>query len=313
MAEKLRFSFHEPDIDTNRAIADGTVTFDGFDLEILPYRTREPYDVWDCGASTLPGTLADGTPDVCIPVYPNRKFRLGVIFVNEAARIEQPSDLEGKRVGLAAWSNPAGMWAKGALQNTYGVDLTRINWVVPAEDDTPVPDGMHVTRARSRPEFDPMLASGELDAYIDPNIIPSIRKKDPRVRRLFRDYKSEEQKYWRETGIFPISHIITLKREFVDRHPDAPVMMLKAFRRARDMAFERVLGSDPEYLVISWAACAVEEQRALMGENYWAYNLPDCHKTLEALTLFCHQQGLASERVDYTRLFDPAAAALPGV
>jgi 4,5-dihydroxyphthalate decarboxylase len=245
-------------------------------------------------------------------VYPNRKFRLSVIFVNAAAGIARPRDLEGRRVALAAWSNPAGMWAKGALQNTYDVDLTRIQWVVPDGTDVPFPPGFSIVREGTREELDAKLVSGEIDAYIDPNVIPSIRNRDPRVRRLFPDYKSEEERYFRATGIFPISHVVTLKREFVDRFPDAPVTLLRAWRQARDIAFDRVLGSDPEYLVITWAACAVEEQRALMGEHYWAYNLEDNRKTLEALTLFAQQQGYTPSRVDYEELFDPAAAALPG-
>jgi 4,5-dihydroxyphthalate decarboxylase len=309
---KLRFSFHEPDIDTNRPIVDGQVKLDGFDLEILPYRTTEPYDAWDCGASSLPGTLVGRAPDVSIPVYPNRKFRLSVIFVNEAARIEHPRDLEGKRVALAAWSNPAGMWAKGALQNSYGVDLTKIEWIVPDAEDFPFPEGFNIRRARQRKDYDQALVAGEIDAYIDPNVIPSIRNKDPRVRRLFRDYKTEEQKYFKETGIFPISHVVTLKREFVEQHPEAPVTLLQAWRKARDIAFERVLGSDPEYLTIIWAANAVEEQKAVLGDNFWPYNIVDNRKTLEAITLFAHQQGYTPHRVDYTKLFDPAAASLPG-
>jgi 4,5-dihydroxyphthalate decarboxylase len=309
---KLRFSFHEPDIDTNRPIVEGQVKLDGFDLEILPYQTTEPYEAWDCGASNLPGTVASGTPDVSIPVYPNRKFRLSVIFVNEAARIEHPRDLEGKRVALAAWSNPAGMWAKGALQNSYGVDLTKIQWIVPDAKDFPFPEGFNIRRSGARKDYDQALVSGEIDAYIDPNVIPSIRNKDPRVRRLFRDYKTEEHKYFKETGIFPISHVVTLKREFVDRYPEAPVNLLQAWRKARDIAFDRVLGSDPEYLVITWAANAVEEQKALMGDNYWPYNIVDNRKTLEAMTLFAYQQGYTPHQVDYTKLFDPAAANLPG-
>src|SRR5436853_3269612 len=113
---KIRFRYHEPDIDTNRPLVDGQVKIEGFELEVLPW-DAEDFDAWDAGAASLPPTLVNGTPDISIPAYPNRKFRLSYIFVNEAAGIEQPGDLEGKRVGLAAWNNPAGMWAKGALQN----------------------------------------------------------------------------------------------------------------------------------------------------------------------------------------------------
>lgn len=312
MAEpKIRFRYHEPDIDTNRPLVDGQVKIDGFELEVLPW-DAEDYDAWDAGATSLPPTVVSGDPDVSIPAYPNRKFRLGYIFVNEAAGIEQPGDLEGKRVGLAAWSNPAGVWAKGALQNFYEVDLTKISWYAPGADPKSAPDGISLQSVKNRKDLDPMLASGELDAVIEPNVLPCITKRDPRVRRLFRDYKSEEQKYWRETGIFPISHIVTLKRQFIERNPTAPLALLKAFRAARDVAFNRVIGSDPEYLIMSWASAAIDEQRAVMGDNYWSYNVADNRPSLDAVALFSHQQGLTPYKVDYEQFFDSEAAKLPG-
>jgi len=308
---KMRFRYHEPDIDTNRPLVEGRVKIEGFELEVLPW-DAEDYDVWDAGAASLPPTVVNGTPDVSIPVYPNRKFRLSYIFVNESAGIEHPSDLEGKRVALAAWNNPAGMWAKGALQNYYEVDLTKISWFAPGADSKQVPEGIRIQTVKERRDLDPMLASGELDCVIEPNVLPSITKRDPRVRRLFRDYKAEEQKYWRETGIFPISHVVTLKREFVDRHPNAPLALLRAYRQARDVAFDRVQGSDPEYLIMSWASAAIDEQRAVMGDNYWSYNVADNRPTLQAITQFSHQQGLTPYQVNYEEFFDPEAAALPG-
>ncbi len=307
----LRFRYHEPDIDTNRPIVEGQVKIEGFELQVLPNEATE-YDVWELGSSGLTPSAVDREPDVSIPVWPNRKFRQSYIFVNSAAGIEQPSGLEGKRVALAAWSNPGGVWAKGALQNTYEVDLTSINWFVPEADSTPIPDGIRVQRVPQRRDFDGMLVEGKLDAVIEPNRLPSIVKRDPRVRRLFPDYKPEEQKYWRETGIFPISHIVTLKREFVQRYPHAPIALLEAYRKARDIAFERVLGSDPEYLIMTWAAAGIEEQQALMGDRYWSYNIVDNRRTLDALALFTHQQGLTPTVVDYMPCFDAEAAALPG-
>ena len=121
--------------------------------------------------------------------------------------------------------------------------------------------------------MDELLVEAKLDAVIGPNVLTSISRRDSRVRRLFRDYKAEEQNYFRETGIFPISHVVTLKQEFIERHPNAPVALLKAFRLARDEAFNRLEGPDPQVLVVSWIAAAVEEQRALMGEHYWPITL----------------------------------------
>ena len=306
----LRFRFFEPSIDTNLPLTDGTVRIEGFDLECVSGEA----DAWDQGFGALMGLKVGGAPYVCIPAFPNRKFRLSYIQVNTAAGLRTPKDLEGRRVGIPQWNNTAGMWARGALQNYYGLDLSRIQWLAAKPQ---APDGFHVEPLPTGDgpfdqTLDRLLLEGQLDAVVSPNVLPSVTRRDPRVGRLFPDYKAEEQRYFKDTGIFPISHVITLDEAFVARHPQAPVALLKAYRQARDVAFDHIEGSDPVILTISWASALMAEQRTLMGDNYWAYNLPDNHRSLEAVTLFAHQQGLTSTRLDYETFFDPEAAALPG-
>jgi len=291
-------------------ITDGTVKVEGFELEMV---TQGDTDAWDAGFGSLLRGKVDGVHHVSIPAFSNRKFRLSYIFVNNAARIESPRDLEGKRVGISSWGNTACMWAKGALQNHYGVDLSRVHWFAPHPDETLVAPGIRIEPLPKGGDSDALLLAGELDAIIEPNVLPSISRRDPRVRRLFRDYKTEEQNYFKQTGIFPISHIVTLTQEFVHQHPDAPVALLKAYRCARDVALDRIQGSDPQILLISWASALLDEQRALMGENYWAYNIENNRRALEAITQFAYQQGVTPNRIDYESFFHPGAAGFPGV
>jgi 4,5-dihydroxyphthalate decarboxylase len=311
---KLRFRFFEPDVDTNLPFTDGTVKIEGFDLECVSGEA----DAWDQGLGALPGLVAAGQPIICIPAFPNRKFRLSYIQVNAGAGIESPRDLEGKRVGIHFWANTAGLWVRGALQNSYSVDLTTIDWRAARTAAPPnLPAGVNI---QPLPEhtgpsdlfMDSLLLDGELDAVVGPNVLPSITRRDPRVRRLFADYKTEEQTYFKQTGIFPISHVIAMDRPFVERHPEAPLALLRVYRQARDVAFNRIEGSDPVILTISWAAAAMAEQRALMGERYWAYNVEDNRRSLEAYTEFAYQQGLTPTRLDYLSFFHPEAATLPG-
>ncbi len=309
---KLRFCFREPTVDTNRPLTDGTVKVEGFNLEVIEAGEGDA-DAWDFGFAALVRSKAEGRSYVSIPAFPNRKFRLSYIYVNSAAGIESPRDLEGKRVGIPFWVNTAGVWARGALQHYYGVDLTRIRWVTLRPDVTSLPVGIRVEPLDRQNDLDSLLLEGSLDAVIDPNVPPSISRRDPRVRRLFRDYKTEEQTYFKRTGIFPISHVVTLSQEFVGRHPTAPVALLEAFRRARDEAFNRLQGADPQVLVISWASAAVDEQRVLMGEDYWAYSMENNRRALEAMTQFAYEQGLSPTQIDFQSFFSPEAAALPGV
>ena len=220
-------------------------------------------------------------------------------------------------MGIYAWSNTAGVWARGALQIYYGVDLTRIRWLSAQSDMEGLTAGMRLEplpqhEGATDEVMDDLLLSGTLDAVIGPNVLPGISRRDPRIGRLFPDYKTEEQGYFRATGIFPISHVVTLSQDFVSRHPHAPVALLEAYRKGRDVAFDRIEGSDPAILTISWASALMAEQRELMGDRYWAYNIEDNRVALQAMVQFAHEQGLTPSRLGYTSFFDPAAAELPG-
>jgi 4,5-dihydroxyphthalate decarboxylase len=312
---KLRFYFREPTIDLNIPITDGTVKIDGFDWEFVP--TEEECDAWDCGFAARVRAHAKGEAHISIPAFPNRKFRLAYIYVNSKAGIESAKDLEGRSVGIMQWDNTAGVWARGALQHYYGVDLKKLNWCSPRANKMRVPEGIRIEQIHSDDDpdllLDNMLLDGKIDAVIGPNVLPSITARDPRTRRLFRDFRKEEQEYYRKTRIFPTSHIVTLKQTFVDTHPNAPVALLQAFRQSRDVAFDRLVGPDPQVIAYSWIAAAVAEQRELMGDNYWAYNVPNNVKELEAMTQYAHEQGLTPTRIDYRTFFHAEAAALAGV
>jgi 4,5-dihydroxyphthalate decarboxylase len=312
---KLCFYFREPTIDTNIPITDGTVKIEGFDWQFVD--NEDDADAWDCGFAARVRAYAQGLPHISIPAFPNRKFRLAYIFVNSKAGVEAPKDLQGKRVGIMQWDNTAGVWARGALQHYYGVDLKRVDWRAARVKKAGVAEGIRIEKLEGTGDadsiLDKQLIEGKIDAVIGPNLLPSISARDPRTRRLFRNYRAEEQNYFRKTGIFPTSHIVTLKQEFVDRHPKAPVALLKAFRQSRDVAFDRLEGSDPQVIAYSWIAAAIAEQRELMGENYWAYNIENNRTVLEAMTQYAHEQGLSPNRIDYMTFFHPEAAELPGV
>jgi 4,5-dihydroxyphthalate decarboxylase len=312
---KLVLAFREPDIDTQRPFVDGQVKVEGFELETRKFTGPESCDAWDASFGGLMQVAGRGEfPYVSIPAFPNRKFRHQYCYVNVASGIDAPRDLEGKRVYV---SSTAGIWARGALLNYYEVDFTKIHWVMasggegggakswgPGIDVEPLPRGANV---------DAMLLSGELDCVIEPNVLPSISKRDPRVRRLFPDFKSEEQKYFRETGIFPISHMVSLNKAFVEKHPNAPIALLNAYRQARDIALDSVGGPDgPLYVTLSWAVAAQNEQREVMGERYYAYNVVDNTRPLEAMMQFCHQFGITPTRLDYRQFLHEEAAAYPG-
>jgi len=311
---KLVLAFREPDIDTQRAFGEGLVEVEGFELETRPYTGAESCDAWDASFGGLMNIAGRGEfPYVSIPAFPNRKFRLQYCYVNVKSGIEGPRDLEGKRVYV---SSTAGVWARGALLNYYKVDFTKIHWFMVPGEGGPAKSwgpGIEVESLERGTDIDGMLLRGDLDCVIDPNVVPSISARDPRVRRLFPDFRAEEQKYFRDTGIFPISHMVSLNKAFVENHPNAPVALLQAYRKARDIALERVGGPEgPMYVSLPWAVAAQNEAVEVMGERYYAYNVVDNVKPLEAMMQFCHQLGITSDRIDYRRFLHEEAAAYPG-
>src|SRR4030095_273842 len=171
---KLRFYFREPTIDTNIPITDGTIKMERFDWEFVDKED----DAWDCGFAARVRAYAKGLPHISIPVFPNRKFRLAYIFVNSQAGIETAKDLEGRRVGIMQWDNTAGVWARGALQHHYGVDLKRIQWCSPRPKKEGVAEGIQIEKldAQGEPDvlLDNLLIEGKIDAVIGPNLLPSI-------------------------------------------------------------------------------------------------------------------------------------------
>lgn len=309
MKRRIRIFFREPDIDTNEPITRGLAPVEGFDVEIVD--SLKEADVWDCSFAQRMLDFDSGPPCVSIPAFPNRKFRQSYIYVSAASGIETPRDLEGRRVGVRGWANTAGVWARGALAHHYGVDTASIAWLCRRRDATAFPPGAKIEHAVANaagktPTLDDMLLSGAVDAVIDADVLPSITRRDPRTRRLFRDAAAEEKAYFRATGIFPLSHIVTLRREFVDAHPDAPLALLMAFRRARDLAFDAIEGADPRVVTLSWMRQALDEQRALMGDNYFAYDVEHNRVPLAAMLRYAREQWLTRRDVAVEELFHPS-------
>jgi len=300
------------DHDLNRALIDGQVEAPDLDLTL----------VWDLeDGERHARMLRDGAFDACefsfanyliarsqgrqlcgVPVFPNRKFRHSYIFINSRAGIREPRDLEGKRVGLRGWAATASLWVRGILHRYYDVDLTRVTWYsLPEAIQAAIPDSIVLHRLPAGQDVDAMLVDGELDAVIFPDVLPSIRRRAPEVRRLFEDYREAERDFYRRTRIFPISHLLVLKENVVEAHPSVPLSLLRTFRASRDLCFERL--DEQQVLSISWAAASLQEQRDLMGAQYWPYNVRDNRAVIETLIGFAHEQGLIPQPMAVDDLF----------
>src|SRR5206468_8873791 len=138
-----------------------------------------------------------------------------------------------------------------------------------------------------------MLVDGELDAVIESSMIAPMRDKHPRVGRLWPDFRAEEIRYYKKTGIFPIMHVLGIRQELVERHPWVPINMFHALQASKAMAMRRL--NNPRIVPLAWYREAWEEQEKLLGSDPWEYGLSERNRqTIETLAGYAHEQGLTS-------------------
>lgn len=302
------------DYEIIRAIKEGAVKVDGVDLTVLTdidsstrhwrfLRNRE-FDVAEVSASSYLLARDAGMEIEGIPVFLHRRFRHEFVFVNTTKGIKSPKDLIGKKVGVKSFQVSAILWMRGILEHEYGVPHKSIHWHSEIDEDiefTPAPD-LQWTRLADDQTLEAMLVSGELDAVIHSDIIEPYEKGDPNVGRLFDDYKGEEERYFQKTGIFPIMHVMGIKREIVERYPWIPVNLYKAFEKAKAIGMKRMF--NPRIAPLAWYRHALEEQRKLLGEDPWEYGLSDANRhNLDTLVGYSHEQGMLKRRWPLDELF----------
>lgn len=314
MTKKLHLTLACGDYEIVRPLKEGVVKPDGIELNILTgsdsatrhwrfLRGRE-YDIAECSGSSYIVARDRGLPFRALPVFLHRRFRHGFIFTNTSKGITKPIDLIGKKVGVKSYQVTAILWLRGILEHEYGVPHKSIEWFAELDEDidfTP-PEGLKLSKIADNKSIETMLAEGEIDALLHPDIIDPILKKDPRVGRLFPNYKQEEEAYYARTGIFPIMHVLGFKQELVEEHPWIVPNIYQAFEQSKAIAMERM--RNPRLVPLAWYQEAWEEQERILGDDPWEYGLGERNrKNLETLVGYSHEQGLISRAIPLEELF----------
>jgi 4,5-dihydroxyphthalate decarboxylase len=311
---KLQLTLACGDYEITKALQTGKIQPDGIELNVLTamdsttrhwrFLRNQDFDVAEVSCSSYVAARDQGFPFEAIPVFLHRRFRHGFIFINTTKGITKPTDLIGKKVGLKQYQSSAILWLRGLLEHEYGVPFKSIDWyteLAEAIEFTP-PPGLRLTRIPDDKTIDGMLAEGEIDALIHPDLIDPIKDKDPRVGRLFPNYKEEEISFYKRTKIFPIMHVIGIKRAIVEAHPWVPINLFHAFNAAKDVAMKRM--ENPRIVPLAWYREAWEEQEDVLGADPWEYGLGENNaKQLEMLVQFSHEQGLISRPIPLDELF----------
>lgn len=302
------------DYEITRALRDGTVKPDGIDLTVLTamdsttrhwrYLRGQEFDVGEVSCSSYYVSRDQGGDNYAIPVFLHRRFRHGFIFINTTKGIKSPKDLIGKKIGLKQYQATAIVWMRGILEHEYGVPHQSVEWYTELDEtiDFQKPAGLKLQKVPGDKTVEGMLAEGELDAVLHPDLIKPIQTKDPRVGRLFPDFKNEEVSYFKKTGIFPIMHVMAIKKEIVERYPWVPINLYLAFDQAKNIAMKRMI--NPRIVPLAWYREAWEEQEEIMGQDPWEYGPTEQNlKTIDTLAGYLHEQGLTKTKQSFDDLF----------
>jgi 4,5-dihydroxyphthalate decarboxylase len=309
-----------------REIAQGFVRADGITLTPLIFPSIEEITFrfvknleWDVSELSfgkyISLTSQGAAPMIAIPVFPSRVHRHSAIYVRDDRGIKAAKDLEGRTVGIPEWAQTAGIYVRGFLAEEYGVDLGKIRWLQAGINEPgrtekvalKLPAGIRY-ETRPHTSLSAMLASGEVDAVISARA-PAAFAPNGRVVRLFPNYRAEEERLFKKTGIFPIMHLITMRRTVFEQHPWIAMNLFKMFDEAKRRCFNRLRDFTCARIPLPWAAAIADEIAAGYGPDPYPYGIEDSRPTIEAFCRYAHDQGVTHRRMTVEDLFPPEVRA----
>jgi 4,5-dihydroxyphthalate decarboxylase len=249
-------------------------------------------------------------PFIAIPVFPSRTFRHRCIFVNTGAGIKSIQDLRGRRMGVPEYSMTAAVWLRGMFEHDYGVAPKDIYWVQAGEEHPGRKDRVDFempreVRMESRPDttLNAMIESGEIDAMMSPRMPTCFLEGSPKVQRLFPDYRRVEMEYFKKTGLFPIMHVMVIKRSIYEKEPWVAQTLYKAFCESKEICMRELYDTNVLRVSLPWTSAEYEATREVMTADYWPYGVEPNRKNLETLHGYLFEQGLIKHRLNLDELF----------
>jgi 4,5-dihydroxyphthalate decarboxylase len=307
--------------DRTQAIKDGVVKVEGCAVTYLPLYPEEiffrafryqEFDVSEISFSSYIRTVAAGTSAyIGIPAFVSRIFRHSGIYIRKDAGIGKPEDLRGKRIGLPEYQITAVVWMRGMLQHEYGVHPSQIHWRSGGQEQPgrhertplkPIP-GLDLQPIGDDQTLVEMLRKGELDALFTARAPSSFLAGEPHIGRLFPDTRKAEIAYYKKTGMFPIMHLIGVRKTLVAQYPWLATSLYKAFCDAKAIAMTNLRDVNALLVSLPFLEAETRETAAAMGEDFWKYGVQENLREIEALTQYAHEQGLVDRKVAVEELF----------
>ena len=312
--------------DRTRAIHDGSIPIEGVELNFISLHVTEifwrmcQYQEFDASEMSMGAHITligrGDSPFVGIPVFPSRVFRHANMFVRAGNGDERPGDLRGRRIGVPEYGMTACLWMRGILQHEYGVRPQEVTWCtggqeVPGRKERvrlDLPPSIPVERIPEQETLTRMLCEGRIDALFCAHPPSAFEAGDPRVRRLFPDYRPVEEEYFRRTGLFPIMHTLVVRRDIYRKNPWVTQSLFKAFSLAKAEVERALADNDVLTCMLPWSTYDLEATRKVMGHDVWPYGIEPNRKALETMCQYAFEQGLTPRRVAVEELFAPSTA-----
>ncbi len=300
----------------------GEVQPEGFDLDFQV--VDDPRELFDrvggsaefdvaefSGTEYITRHAIDDSPFIALPVFASRFFRHGFTFVNRNAGIETPKDLEGRKVGVQLYTMSAAMWIRGMLQDEYGVDLSNIHWVQGALDKPgahgtpsvlPLLQQPDLVNNESDKSLGDMLVDGEIDALMGA-MTPACFHTNDDIVRLFPDYRQVELDYYSRTKIFPLMHLVVMRKDVHAAHPGLAASLYDAFSRSKDIAMQRMRFTGALRYMLPFLHDDLDELDAVFGGDHWPYGIEPNRPTLEAEVRYMVEQHYIAQPMPIEELF----------
>ena len=324
----LRLSIALSDYVHTRDIADGRIRPAGIDLIVnnlsfeqaaFRFGANLEFDISEYSLANYCARISGPEPAavVALPVFPSRVFRHSSMYIRESSSIRDARDLAGRRIGIPQWSQTATVYVRGWLMHDVGVPLDSITWIQagvdqPGRNDpirSRLPPGV---RVEPRPDqtLSHLLVSGDIDAIITARPPRCFVDGVTGVRRLFPDYRAEEERYFKKSGIFPIMHVIAMKRQVYEAHPWIARNLMDAFEAAKRSSLERLRNIQSSHLPTAWGAEEIDRVHRLLfgGGEVWPYGLEPNRGTIEPFLMYCAEQGVTERRLKPEELFPKEVA-----
>ncbi len=241
-----------------------------------------------------------------IPIFVKRMFRHSYIYINNKSGIKKPADLNGRRVGLQSWFTSAGIWARGALEDDWGLDIRSITWVAQKEEsigDWKPPSWLKLEIVPKGVEQFDLLASGDIQGALTTRLwAPNIH---PNIDFLFPDYGEVERDYYIRTGMFPIMHTLLIKTALLEKEPWVAMSLFDAWMASKQALYDEMRWQRVHMTALFYRALR-EEEMALGGDDFYRWGFKACRAEVDKMLEYVHRYGMVPRKFEPEEMFHPS-------